>query len=86
MKVPHAFQQRLSAEKTPTLSYAIPAFESMIAEWKELSHEIPEYSDVIEAGIDKLELYLDRTEESNAYMIAMGLCFLIFMPILAHNL
>ncbi|KAG1774935.1 hypothetical protein EV702DRAFT_973833, partial [Suillus placidus] len=30
LSVPHAFQQRLSAEKTPTLCNAIPAFEAMV--------------------------------------------------------
>ncbi|KAJ7848736.1 hypothetical protein B0H14DRAFT_2259389, partial [Mycena olivaceomarginata] len=34
LSVPHAFQQRLSAEKTPTLGDALPAFEAMITAWE----------------------------------------------------
>ena len=34
-KVPHAFQQQLSYEKTPTLCDTIPSFKAMAATWEE---------------------------------------------------
>ncbi|KAJ7809484.1 hypothetical protein B0H14DRAFT_3481457 [Mycena olivaceomarginata] len=40
--IPHAFQQILSAEKTPTLGYALPAFEAMASKWEQLKNDRPE--------------------------------------------
>ncbi|KJA21357.1 hypothetical protein HYPSUDRAFT_116044, partial [Hypholoma sublateritium FD-334 SS-4] len=34
--IPDAFQQKLSAEKTPTLCNAIPGFSAMIKMWESL--------------------------------------------------
>ncbi|THV00111.1 hypothetical protein K435DRAFT_623206, partial [Dendrothele bispora CBS 962.96] len=69
--VPHAFQQKLSGEATPTLSGAIPAFEAVISRWKTMQDDIPTMSYVIEAGIDKLESYTERISDTPAYMLAM---------------
>ncbi|KAJ7596347.1 hypothetical protein C8J56DRAFT_882106 [Mycena floridula] len=44
IKVPHAFQQKLSAEKKPTLCNALPAYEAMVKVWKEMQDEIPQIS------------------------------------------
>ncbi|THU78735.1 hypothetical protein K435DRAFT_578893, partial [Dendrothele bispora CBS 962.96] len=73
LEVPHAFQQKLSAEKTPTLSGAIPSFEAIIARWKTLQSEIPVMRRVIQAGIDKLESYTERLQFDTvpAYTLAM---------------
>lgn len=71
-KVPHAFQHILSAEKTPTLCHTIPAFEAFIQRWKELSAEQPGFRQVIAPGLEKLEDYRDRTEQTPAYVVAMG--------------
>ncbi|THV03596.1 hypothetical protein K435DRAFT_650885, partial [Dendrothele bispora CBS 962.96] len=50
LQVPHAFQERLSAEKTPTLSYALPAFEAMTSKWRKLQEtSLPEYDNIIRA-------------------------------------
>ncbi|KAJ7572574.1 ribonuclease H-like domain-containing protein, partial [Mycena floridula] len=73
LSVPHAFQQKLSAEKTPTLCNALPAYEAMVKVWKEMQDEIPQIAPVIEAGLEKLESYIDRTELTNAYVLAMAL-------------
>lgn len=73
--IPFAFQQRLSAQKTPTLCDAIPSFEAMIRTWKEMQLEFfggPEY-DVIDKGLDKLSVYLERAELVPAYVISMVL-------------
>ncbi|KDQ06611.1 hypothetical protein BOTBODRAFT_91992, partial [Botryobasidium botryosum FD-172 SS1] len=41
-EVPHATQQLLSAEKTPTLSLALPAYELLIDHWRNLKGVLPE--------------------------------------------
>ncbi|KAF8882753.1 hypothetical protein CPB84DRAFT_1634750, partial [Gymnopilus junonius] len=72
--VPFAFQQCLSAEKTPTLCDAIPSFEAMIQAWTDYQKEFyddPEY-DVIQKGLDKLMAYREHTELVPAYVISMS--------------
>ncbi|THU76962.1 hypothetical protein K435DRAFT_703533 [Dendrothele bispora CBS 962.96] len=73
LMIPHAFQERLSAEKTPTLSFAIPAYEAMITKWTNLKAELPQAAPVIDAGIAKLVKYRDRVDVSDAYTLAMVL-------------
>ncbi|KAF8151682.1 hypothetical protein B0H34DRAFT_664757, partial [Crassisporium funariophilum] len=71
--VPDAFQQKLSAEKTPTLCNAIPAFDAMVSIWKELQETWGEpFSTIIQAGIDKLNAYHDRIDLVPAYTISMS--------------
>lgn len=72
LKVPHAFQQHLSHEKTPTLCNAIPAFEAMTTVWEQHQHDHPETAHIVQKGLDKLEEYRDRTDLVPAYVLAMG--------------
>ncbi|THU83977.1 hypothetical protein K435DRAFT_688499, partial [Dendrothele bispora CBS 962.96] len=77
LQVPHAFQERLSAEKTPTLSYALPTFEAMTSKWRKLQEtSLPEYDNIIRAGIEKLDKYRDRAEQSDAHTLAMRKIFI----------
>lgn len=39
--------------------------------WREMKDKYPEYSDVIDAGLDKLEDYWNRVEDVPAYTLAM---------------
>ena len=71
-KIPHAFQQWLSYEKTPTLCHAIPAFEAMLNIWGRYQQSHPETADIVENGLDKLRDYIDRLDNVPAYTIAMG--------------
>jgi len=71
-KVPHAFQQRLSYEKTPTLCDALPAFKAMIRIWKDHMYNHPETTTIIHQGIQKLETYESYAEEIPAYVLAMS--------------
>ncbi|KAJ7794590.1 hypothetical protein B0H13DRAFT_2171261 [Mycena leptocephala] len=59
LAVPHAFQQKLSAEKTPTLGDALPAFEAMIKAWEKQQAKYPDAIHIIQMGIDKLGAYRD---------------------------
>jgi hypothetical protein len=79
MQVPHAFQQRLSSENTPTLSDAIPSFERMVKVWKEDQIKYPETAGIVQPGIDKLEDYSERIKSIPAYVLAMSLNFTFFL-------
>jgi hypothetical protein len=59
-QVPHAFQEILTGENTPTLCCSIPAFKSFIRVWKELLAENPGWDNLIEPGLSKLEEYESR--------------------------
>ncbi|KAK7025777.1 hypothetical protein R3P38DRAFT_2442672, partial [Favolaschia claudopus] len=68
--VPHAFQQRLSAETTPTLGHALPAFKAMISQWEKQQTRHPETADIVQQGIDKLDNYRERVEDVLAYVLS----------------
>ncbi|KAL4262028.1 Zinc finger BED domain-containing [Pleurotus pulmonarius] len=72
LAVPHAFQQKLSSEKTPTLSHAIPSFEAMRMKWMQQQTKYPHLRNIIQAGLDKLDNYQHRMELSPAYILAMA--------------
>ena len=71
--MPHAFQQRLSFEKTPTLSYTLPSFHAVIRRWKQLQRERPETVSIIQPGLDKLDDYVNRILDIPAYTLAMSM-------------
>ncbi|KAF8989116.1 hypothetical protein BDQ17DRAFT_1214062, partial [Cyathus striatus] len=70
--VPHAFQQELSAQKTPTLCNVIPAFRSMEIIWKEHLRDNPETSDIVQAGLNKLSCYAERLDLVPAYVLSLS--------------
>lgn len=76
-QVPHAFQEILSAENTPTICSSIPAFESFIDVWRTLLEERPEWWEMIQPGLDKLEEYEERL--TDVHIIAMGEIKFIFL-------
>ena len=71
-KVPHAFQQQLSYEKTPTLCDAIPSFEAMSAKWEEYQYNNPAMANIVQPGLNKLEAYKEHAELVPAYVVAMS--------------
>jgi len=50
----------------------IPAFKAMITVWEKLKITMPTYTQIIDAGIEKLQDYSDRTSNSSAYVLSMG--------------
>jgi hypothetical protein len=70
-QVPHAFQQRLSHEKTPTLCEAIPSFECLTEIWMEMQDDAPHLNEIIQGGLDKIGDYRDRIDSVPAYTLAM---------------
>ncbi|KAJ7064003.1 hypothetical protein C8F01DRAFT_958642, partial [Mycena amicta] len=71
LAIPHAFQQRLSAEKTPTLAYALPAFEGMVNAWEKQKVAHPELAHIIDQGLNKLDTYQEHVQKVPAYTLAM---------------
>jgi len=65
----------LSGENTPTLCSSIPAFESFINIWTRLAEDRPEWEDIIQPGIYKLEEYMDKLND--AHVLAMGKVYFI---------
>lgn len=68
-------QQAFSAEARPTLHNALPAIEKMYSAWQK-ALEKPRYDifkPVLEAAMAKLDEYYQRTAESDAHIIAMGI-------------
>ena len=72
LQIPHAFQQFLSGEKTPTLGISLVAFEAMAARWKQHRDKNPKFAHVIDAGLDKLDEYYNYAQEVPTNTIAMG--------------
>ncbi|KAK0433854.1 ribonuclease H-like domain-containing protein [Armillaria borealis] len=70
LAVPHAFQQKLSADKTPTLSLAIPSFRRMIQLWQGLKITFPDAAPALDEGLEKLATYRERLDIVPAYTLA----------------
>ena len=79
--MPHAFQQQLSYEKTPTLCNAFPAFEGLKRAWKQHQTEHPETFAIVQDGLNKLDGYRDRADNVSAYVLAMCMCQFIFLDL-----
>lgn len=71
MSVPHDAQESLSSEQTPTLSYSLPFYHSIIDEWKYLKEVYPLLSPFIDIGINKIEVYIDKSKLSRTYSLAI---------------
>jgi hypothetical protein len=71
-QVPHAFQDILGAETTPTLCYAILGFSAFIEKWNQLKDENADWAPIIDPGLEKLQEYVDEIPKVPAYVLAMG--------------
>jgi hypothetical protein len=72
LEKPHSAQELLSAEKTPTLSVALPAFEMLVVSWSNLQKTIPELAHYIGVGIAKIQEYVRKGRQSRIYALAMS--------------
>ena len=70
-QVPHRVQQIMSAESTPILSGAIPAFETFMTSWEKLAKDFPRLEPLIAPGLDWASMYYARMDRTRAYIIAM---------------
>ena len=71
-KIPHAFQDILGTEKTPSLPYTIRAFYAFIQRWKEFAKSNPKWEGIIRPGLEKTEVYEEELEKTPVYILAMG--------------
>ena len=76
-KIPHAYQQIVSHEKIPTLCHTLPAFEALKQKWSEYIEENPEVTEIVQCGLDKLNKYSEYIEDIPAYILALGMYFII---------
>ena len=75
----------MGAENTPTLPFTIPAFAAFIDLWKKLMEDKPEWEDIIQPGLDKLEQYEGRLTDT--YIVAMGENkFLFYFMVLTYTI
>ena len=72
LELPHAAQELLSAEKTPTLAFALPAFELLVDSLFQKQRIIPELSHFIGVNISKIIEYLQKCRRSRIYALAMS--------------
>ncbi|KAM6491195.1 hypothetical protein JOM56_013435, partial [Amanita muscaria] len=72
LQIPHAAQELLSADKTPTLSQAIPAYEALVKAWLNLQQQLPELAHYIGVGIAKIQEYVAKGRTSRIYALAMS--------------
>ncbi len=81
LSLPHAVQELVSGEKTPTLSIVLPAYERLIYLFGLLSKKLPKLAHAIQASIKKLDKYLAKTRKTRIYALAMGM----FCPSSGHR-
>jgi hypothetical protein len=73
LALPHAVQELVSAEKTPTLPVVLPTYEKLLHLFKLMKPRLPN----IDAAIEKLSAYFARTRKTRIYALALRLfiCF-----------
>lgn len=72
LDAPHSAQQALSHEQAPTLSMVLPAFELMLTGLKAKKAKYPRLGHAINAGIVKLEEYIQKARQNKVYELAMS--------------
>ncbi len=75
-------QQAFSSDMHPTLAKAIPAMEGLHKSWEKQSTDdrYAPFHHVLLAGMDKINKYYERTEDSDAYIFSMSeLLILVFI-------
>jgi hypothetical protein len=69
--IPYAAQESLSTSSTPTLSYSLPLYHSVVAKWEDLKYDYPLLAPYIEVGIRKVAKYVDKSRLSRTYLLAV---------------
>jgi hypothetical protein len=61
----------MSADRTPILSGAIPAFELFMSRWEQLGKDHSHLKPMIKPGLDWAYGYYARMDRTRGYIIAM---------------
>lgn len=81
LQAPHLVQEILSAQKTPTLSMALPGYEKLLVLLRLLKRKLWRIAHGIDASITKIEEYLQKARhENDVYVIAIGLLHCVTLP------
>ncbi|KAI5822992.1 hypothetical protein K523DRAFT_193775, partial [Schizophyllum commune Tattone D] len=71
LSVLHMAQEMVSGQKTPTLSYVLPTYLLLIETLKGLKVKLPKIAHIIEVTKQKLEFYMDKALNTEAYALGM---------------
>lgn len=71
MAIPHDAQESLSSDRTPTLSYSLPFYHSIIDDWEELKGVYPLLYPFIKPGIEKVKEYVEKSKFSRTHSLAI---------------
>jgi hypothetical protein len=71
MLVPHDAQESLSSDRTPTLSYLLPFYHSIVDEWERLKSIYLLLSPFIQLAINKVKSYIDKSNLSQTYLLTI---------------
>ncbi|THU88275.1 hypothetical protein K435DRAFT_614132, partial [Dendrothele bispora CBS 962.96] len=72
LSYPHAVQEILSAEQTPTLSLVLPLYEKLVEELTQAKIDLPKISHAIDATNEKIKEYINHSRKNPIYILAMG--------------
>ncbi|KDQ50977.1 hypothetical protein JAAARDRAFT_543907 [Jaapia argillacea MUCL 33604] len=67
-------QQRCSSDQHPALHLGLPALEDLHTQWSALNQDSkvnPVFKDALQAGLDKIAEYYDKTGNNDAYVFSM---------------
>jgi hypothetical protein len=71
-RIPHAFQEILAFEKTPTLAVALPLYEKAIDLLNKHIKLCPKLAHIAQSIRDALLEYMHKSRQSRLYALAMG--------------
>ena len=85
LAMPHAVQELLSGEYTPTLCQVIPVYKELLQSLQELhlekiDQDKPQIGQAIAASIKKIEDYVSKAQKNHTYAIAMSRFFYFSHP------
>jgi hypothetical protein len=69
--IPHDAQEALSSDHTPTLSYSLPFYFSVIEDWEDQKALFPLLAPIIDIGIRKIKEYIGKSTLSQMYLLAI---------------
>ncbi|KAG6903521.1 hypothetical protein DXG01_000457, partial [Tephrocybe rancida] len=72
---PRDAQTQFSSEKFPTVSKTLPILEYLIERWDNFAR-LPKFAKIayaIRKGLEKIQKWYNKTDDSNMYFICLGL-------------
>ena len=79
LKIPHAVQTTLCAEKTPTLSAVLPTYKDLLEMLRAYWVICPQLKRAISVCIAKIEEYVNKSWKTHIYALAMSMAFVVFI-------